>query len=80
VTLSTYSLRTCSAGEDLGAVRVEDHLDQPLAVAQIDEDDPAVIAAPMHPAAQDDLLKSVSYQPPPFSLKAAAEICLRSVG
>ncbi len=40
--------------ERLSGVGVEYHLHKAFAVAQIDEDHPAVIAAPMHPAAQAD--------------------------
>ena len=36
-------------------LRVEDHLGHPLPVAQIDEDHPAVIAPPVHPAHQHHL-------------------------
>ena len=36
-------------------VRMEDELDQPRAVAQVDEHDPAVVAAAMHPAGDADL-------------------------
>ena len=38
-------------GEDLGAIGIADDLHQTLAIAQVDENDAAVIAAPMHPAA-----------------------------
>ena len=41
-------------GEGLRGVRVDDHLQQSLAVAQIDEDHPAVVAAAIHPAANGD--------------------------
>src|SRR5690606_18386014 len=37
-------------GEHLGLVRIEDDLQQSLAVAQIDEDDAAVVAPAMDPA------------------------------
>jgi ribosomal protein S18 acetylase RimI-like enzyme len=40
--------------EDIGAVRVAHHLDQAFAVAQVDEDHAAVVAATVHPAAQAD--------------------------
>ena len=43
-------------GEDVGAIRIEHDLQQPLAVAQVDEDDSAVVAAPMHPAGDADSL------------------------
>ena len=42
--------------EHLGRIRIEHHLQQPLAVAQVHEDDAAVIAPPMHPAGHGDLL------------------------
>ena len=35
---------------------VEDDLHDAFAVAQVDEDDPAVVAAAMHPAHQDNFL------------------------
>jgi hypothetical protein len=43
-------------GDHLGArpVRVERHLHDPLAVAQVDEDQGAEVAAPVHPAAERD--------------------------
>jgi hypothetical protein len=40
--------------EGLRGVRVDDHLDRAFTVAQVDEDDPAVVAAAMRPAAQGD--------------------------
>ena len=40
--------------EHLGTVGIADDLRQPLAVAQVDEDHPAVVAAAMRPAAQAD--------------------------
>ena len=57
VTLSTYSLRTRSAiANTSAAVRIEHDLQQPLAVAQIDENDAAMVAAPMRPTGhRDDL-------------------------
>jgi hypothetical protein len=42
--------------EHLGTVRVADDLGQAFAVAQVDEDDAAVVAATVSPAAQGDLL------------------------
>jgi hypothetical protein len=36
----------------VGVLLAEDHLDDPRAVAQVDEDDPAVVAAAGHPAGQ----------------------------
>jgi hypothetical protein len=38
--------------EHLGAVGVAHHLHQAFAVAQVDEDDAAVVAATVHPAAK----------------------------
>ena len=40
--------------EGRGPVRMAHHLRQPLAVAQVDEDHAAVVAAPVRPAAQRD--------------------------
>src|SRR3989338_3197192 len=40
--------------EHLGVVRIADDLRHPLAVAQVDENHPAVVAAAMRPAAQAD--------------------------
>src|SRR6266536_1753956 len=40
-------------------LRMGHHLHQSLAVAQVEENHPSVIAAPGHPAGQDDLLASV---------------------
>ena len=40
-------------------LRVEDDLNDAFAVAQIDEDDPAVVAAAMHPAHQDHFFSCV---------------------
>ena len=42
--------------EELATVVVEDHLNDALAVAKIDKDHAAVVAAPVHPATQGDLL------------------------
>ncbi len=41
--------------EDRGRLRIEDDLQQPLAIAQVDENHPAVIAAAMHPAGDRDV-------------------------
>ena len=38
---------------------IDDHLDQPGAVAQVDEDQPAVVAHGVHPALEDDGLADV---------------------
>jgi len=46
--------------EHLGLLRIADDLHQALAVAQIDENDAAVVAATMHPAAQADGLAEQS--------------------
>ena len=45
--------------EHLGPVRVAHHLHQPFAIAQVDEDDAAVVPAAVHPAAQGDDLVEV---------------------
>ena len=45
--------------EHLGAVRIAHHLRQSFAVAQVDENHPAVVAAAMCPAAQGDGLVEV---------------------
>ena len=45
--------------EGLGAVRVADDLHQAFAVAQVDEDHAAVVAAAVHPAEQGDGLAQV---------------------
>jgi len=42
-----------------GDIRVEDDLDDALAVAQINEDDAAVVAASVHPPHQDHVLPRV---------------------
>ncbi len=42
--------------EHLRQVRVEHHLQQPLAIAHVDEDDPAMVAPPVHPAGHRDVL------------------------
>ena len=47
--------RSASANTSL-RVRIEHDLQQPFAVAQVDEDHPAVIAPAMHPAGDADLL------------------------
>jgi hypothetical protein len=47
-------------GERRGAVGIEHDLHDPFAVAQVDEDDAAVIAAPMHPAGDGDRLPEVA--------------------
>jgi hypothetical protein len=58
---STYSLRTCSASANIsGRSGIEHHLHQAAAVAQVDEDDAAVVAAAVHPAAKADLFWSMS--------------------
>ena len=43
-----------------GLLRVEDHLDHALAIAQIDERDPAVIPTMRHPAAQGHLAAGIA--------------------
>ena len=40
--------------EHVGAVRIADDLDEPFAIAQVDEDNAAVVAAAVYPAAQRD--------------------------
>src|SRR5690606_5907785 len=45
--------------EHLGAIRIADDLCQALAVAQVDEDHPAVIAATMDPSAEGNGLVKV---------------------
>jgi hypothetical protein len=42
--------------EHRGSGRVEYDLQQSFAIAQVDEDHPAMIASPMHPAGDRDLL------------------------
>src|SRR3990172_4709345 len=49
--------RLVHLGED---VLLEHHLGEPLAVAQVDEDRPAVVAAVVDPAEEHDLLVEVS--------------------
>ena len=57
VTRITNSLRSRSASLNTAAASgIEHDLQQPLAIAQVDEDDPAVIATAMHPAGDRDLL------------------------
>ncbi len=41
-------------GEDRGGIGIEHHLQQAVAVAQVDEDHAAVVAAPVHPARNGD--------------------------
>ncbi len=41
-------------GERAGAIRIEDDLHEAFAIPQVDEDDPAVVAATVHPAHQRD--------------------------
>ena len=41
-------------GEHLGLIRIEHDLQQALAIAQVDENHAAVIAAPVHPAGHRD--------------------------
>ena len=56
VTAMQYSLRSFSAVANVaGAVGIADDLHEAFAVAQVDEDHAAVIAAPMHPARQRDV-------------------------
>ena len=51
----TYSERSRWASAQPGRTGVEHDLDDALPVAQVDEDDAAVVAAVGHPAAQGDL-------------------------
>ena len=46
--------------ERVDAIRIEDDLDEAFAVAQIDEDHAAVVAAPVHPAHQRDRLAQMA--------------------
>ena len=48
-------------GEHVGAVRVAHHLHQPFAVAQVDEDDAAVVASAVGPAHQRDGLRQQAF-------------------
>ena len=51
--LRTYSPRMRSAIANASLpVGIEHHLGEPFAVAQVDEDDPAVVAAPVRPAGE----------------------------
>ena len=43
-------------GEQRLVVRIEHHLQQAFAIAQVDEDHPAMVAAAMHPAGDGDFL------------------------
>ncbi|RMT94693.1 hypothetical protein ALP39_04863 [Pseudomonas marginalis pv. marginalis] len=45
-----------SGGEALGAVRVEHHLGQTIAITDIEEDHPAVVAATVNPSAKGNFL------------------------
>jgi hypothetical protein len=65
VTLSTYSLRTRSAVEMLSVSGSKDHLHDPLAIAQVEKDHAAVIAAAVHPAAERDRLLDVALRSSP---------------
>ena len=57
LTRTTNSLRSRSASVNTGReFGVEHHLQQALAVAQVDENHPAVVAAAMDPAGDADLL------------------------
>ncbi len=49
-----FAAQALGFGEELGIVRIEHDLDQTLAVAQVDEDHPAVIAATIHPPGNGD--------------------------
>ena len=60
-TCTQNSLRMRSAAaKTSAAVGIADDLHQPFAVAQVDEDHPAVVAAAMHPAEQGDHLVEMS--------------------
>ena len=39
--------------------RIDDHLHQASAIAEVDEDQPAMVADSVHPALQDDVLANV---------------------
>ena len=56
--LATYRFRQ---PESLGIVGIEDHLHQSLAVTQVDENDPAMIAPTVYPAAKVDFLAQMSF-------------------
>ena len=60
-TSSTNSLRTrlATSVACAGLGLVDDDLRQAVAVAQVDEDEPAVVAAAMHPAGDPDLAPGV---------------------
>ena len=47
---------TVGLGEGLGAIRIEYHLGQSLAVADVEEDHATVVATAVHPAAKSDFL------------------------
>ncbi len=67
--LTTHRL---GALEDLGGIRVEDDLDQAIAVAQVDENDPTVVPPLLHPTAEGDLLPDVPFVEPPAIVTAHA--------
>ncbi len=48
--------QTLGVLEHLGGVRIEHHLQQTFAVAQVDEDHSAMVTATMHPTGNGDLL------------------------
>ncbi len=49
-----FAAQALGRGKGFGLVGIEHDLDQPAAIAQIHEDHPAVVAAPVHPAADGD--------------------------
>ena len=51
-----FSPKALGLGKRVRIAGVENHLQQPLAIPQVDENDAAVIAPPMHPAGDGDLL------------------------
>jgi len=53
------ALQALGIGKQLGIVRIEHDLQQAFAVAQVDEDDSAMVAPPVHPARQSDGLPGV---------------------
>ena len=68
--------------EHLRRIRIEYHLQQALAIAQIDEDDAAVIAPAMHPAGDLDLLlrKTRIHLPAVMATHGAAAAARRHPG
>ena len=80
-TQHVFAAHFFGGGECGGVVRVEDDLRKTIPVAQIDKDNPAVVAAAIHPATQrDGLCKLVEVELPAIMAAHERNSCFVLIG